>query len=158
MGLIAIVPDSVVAAMLDEPEFACGVSMLEMHVAAKSLKKVGNGVIMRGGNGISRSVNVLLQLGRHAPLSHSRRKAKVNKWSHNRALQCLRRAIYDYKDSSALCYLHPKISSGRAIEANTGKVLKKVVDPQTGETVINGVSIKQSQFRGLIRRANSEVD
>ena len=37
-------------------------------------------------------------------------------------------------------------------------MLKKAVDPQTGETVINGISIKQSQFRDLIPRANAEVD
>ena len=79
-----IVPDIIVTVMLDEPELAYGVAMLEMYVAAMSLNKVGSGVVMRGGNGISRSVNVLLRLVRHALLSHSRRKAVVNKWSHDR--------------------------------------------------------------------------
>ena len=153
-----IVPDIIVTVMLDEPELAYGVAMLEMYVAAMSLNKVGSGVVMRGGNGISRSVNVLLRLVRHALLSHSRRKAIVNKWSHDRALQYLRRAIYDYKDSSALAAICTRIRSGRAIEANTSKALKKAVDPQTGETVINWISIKQSQFRDLIPRANAEVD
>ena len=87
---------------------------------------------------------------RHALLSHSRRKAIVNKWSHNRALQNLRRAIYDYKDSSALATICTRPRSSRAIEANTRKVLKKAEDSQTGETLISGVSIKQSQFRDLI--------
>lgn len=35
--------------MLDEPELAYGVAILEMHVAAMSLKKIGSGVMMRGG-------------------------------------------------------------------------------------------------------------
>lgn len=153
-----IVPDIIVTAMLDEPEQAYGVAILEFHVAAMSLKKLGNGVIMRGGNGISRSVNVLLRLVRHALVSHCRRKAAVNNWTHDRALQYLRRAIYDYKDSSALDAICTRIRSGRAIEANTRQVLKKAVDPQTGETVINGISIKQSQFRDFIPRANAEVD
>ena len=70
-----VVPDIVVTTMLDEPELAHGVAMLEMHVAAMSLKKIGSGVMMRGGNGVSRSVNVLLRLVRHALLSHSCSKA-----------------------------------------------------------------------------------
>ena len=62
-----IVPDIIVTAMLDEPELAYGVAILEMYVAAMSLNKVGSGVVMRGGNGISRSVNVLLRLVRPQP-------------------------------------------------------------------------------------------
>ena len=62
-----IVPDIIVTAMLDEPDLAYGVAILEMYVAAMSLNKVGSGVVMRGGNGISRSVNVLLRLGRPQP-------------------------------------------------------------------------------------------
>ena len=37
-------------------------------------------------------------------------------------------------------------------------MLKKAVDSQTGETVINGISIRQSQFRNFTPRANAEVD
>lgn len=102
------------------------------------------------GNGVSRSVNVLLRLVRHALLSHSCSKAILISGSHDQALQHLQRAIYDYKDSSALAAICTRFRSGRAIEANARKVLKKAADSQTGETVINGTSIRQSQFRNFI--------
>lgn len=44
-----VVPHIIVTTMLDEPELAYGVAILEMHVAAMSLKKIGSGVMMRGG-------------------------------------------------------------------------------------------------------------
>ena len=43
-----IVPDIIVTTMLDELELAYGVAILEMHVAAMSLKKLGSAVIIRG--------------------------------------------------------------------------------------------------------------
>jgi hypothetical protein len=155
----AIVPNVILTALLEEPKDADAGSAMMDHLAARSVRLGPNDAIaMRSGNGISRGVNALLRLTRHAALSHCRRTAMLNQWTHEYLQRYREKLIEDVKTCESTAAICARIRSAREIDRRTPTKLTKMTDPHTGEVIINNVSIPRSKWSKTIPTVNAIAD
>lgn len=158
-----IVSGLILTAALEDPQLANGPNIIADHLAARSVKLVGdaNDVELRSPNEISRGANLLLRLVRHAACSHLNNHAKEMRdkgVEHSEFEKYAESLIRDVRKSRSIESICTRIRTARDIDRKRPTKISKMIDPDTGDISIGGKEIKYIHWKRCIPRSLEIVD